>query len=293
MTERQLTMTMLPEKHASSLVLRLVGSTRVRIGFMLMLAVVALAIAGPFFAPYGPTELVGVPFDIPQRDFLLGTDTLGRDVLSRFLWGGRSLVWMSLAATAIALTLATTLGMSAAYFKGRVDDAIMRLIDLKLAFPSIVVALLFVTMFGSGKLLLVLLVGISLAPTGARVVRGAALSVVGREFVQHAQAIGVPSYRILLRDVLPNITSPLLVEVGLRLMWAISALAGLNFLGYGIQSPEADWGLMINENRNALSIQPWAVLAPVAAIAIFTIGGNIFAEGIARVVGRTDKEEAQ
>ncbi|SCB36547.1 peptide/nickel transport system permease protein [Rhizobium hainanense] len=253
-----------------------------------MLMVVGIAVFGPLFAPYGPTELVGVPFDIPQQDYLLGTDALGRDVLSRFLWGGRSLVWMALGATSIALVLATALGVSAAYFKGRVDEAIMRLIDLKLAFPTVVMALLFVTMFGTGKLLLVVIVGLSLTPTGARVIRGAALSVVDREFIEHSKSIGMPTHRILLSEVLPNITSPLLVEVGLRLMWAISALAGLNFLGYGVQSPEADWGLMINENRNALSIQPWAVLAPIIAIASFTIAGNIFAEGIARVVGRTE-----
>lgn len=290
MTEVKITMRLPEEKARNPVIERLLRSGRVQIGLSIMLSVVALAILGPFLAPYGPTELVGMPFDVPQPDFLLGTDALGRDVLSRFLWGGRSLVWMSLTATFIALSLATALGLSAAYFKGWVDELIMRIIDLKLAFPTVVMALLFVTMFGTGKLLLVVLVGISLTPTGARVIRGSALSVVGREFVQHAQSIGVPSHRILLREVLPNITSPLLVEVGLRLMWAISALAGLNFLGYGIQSPEADWGLMINENRNALSIQPWAVLAPIAAIAAFTIAGNIFAEGIARVVGRTDGE---
>ncbi|MGV2077299.1 MULTISPECIES: ABC transporter permease [unclassified Rhizobium] len=253
-----------------------------------MLAVIGIALFGPLIAPYEASELVGIPFDVPQPDFLLGTDALGRDVLSRFLHGGVSLVWMSLCTTAIAIALATAMGLWAAYYKGWVDETIMRIVDVKLAFPTTVFSLLFVTMFGPGKLLLVCVVGVSLAPTASRVLRGAALAVVEREFIQHARAIGVPGARIILFEVLPNITSPLLVEVGLRLMWSITALAGLSFLGYGIQPPDADWGLMINENRNALSTQPWAVLVPVAAIAAFTVGGNIFAEGVSRVLGRTE-----
>ncbi|URK86395.1 ABC transporter permease (plasmid) [Rhizobium sp. RCAM05350] len=196
---------------------------------------------------------------------------------------------MSLAATAFGITLGTFLGLLGAYFKGIVDEVIMRVVDINMAFPSVVFALLAVTMLGPGKLLLVLLVGFSQAPSIARVVRGAALSIVEREYIQYAQAIGLPSHRILLKEVLPNVTTPLLVEVGLRLMWSISTLAGLSFLGYGIQPPAADWGLMINENRNALSIQPWAVIVPIVAIAMFTIGGNLFVEGIARAMGRTDE----
>lgn len=264
-------------------------SWRVRTGLMLVLGVILLAILGPFLAPHGPSEILSMPFDSPQPGFLFGTDALGRDVLSRFLAGGRSLIWMSLAATSIGISLGTLLGLLGAYFKGRVDQVIMRLVDLQLAFPTVVLALLAVTMFGPGKVLLVLLVGLSQAPSVARVIRGSAMAVVRREFVQYARIIGLSPWRVITREVLPNVTTPLMIEVGLRLMWAISALAGLSFLGYGIQPPAADWGLMINENRNALSIQPWAVVVPIAAIAAFTIGSNMVTEGMARAIGRTDE----
>ncbi|SDR63402.1 peptide/nickel transport system permease protein [Rhizobiales bacterium GAS113] len=267
---------------------RALRSWRTRTGLALMGIVMVVALAGPWFAPHGSSELLGLPFDGPQAEFPFGTDTLGRDVLSRFLSGGRSLVSMSLAATAFGIALGATLGLFAAYCKGNIDELIMRLVDIKLAFPSVVFALLIVTMFGPGRVLLVFLVGLSQAPSVARVIRGAALSVVEREYVQYAQAIGLSGGRIVFREILPNVTSALLVEVGLRLMWSISLLAGLSFLGFGIQPPAADWGLMINENRNALSVQPWAVIVPIAAIATFTIGGNIFAEGLARAIGRTD-----
>lgn len=278
-----------PRVRSNAVLSRALRSWRTRLGLGLMGGIVAVALVGPIFAPYGPSEMLSAPFEGPQADFLFGTDTLGRDVFSRFLAGGRSLVWMSLAATAFGIALGAFLGLLGAYFKGIADEVIMRIVDINMAFPSVVFALLAVTMLGPGKVLLVFLVGLSQAPSIARVIRGAALSVVEREYIQYAQAIGLSSWRIVMREILPNVTTPLLVEVGLRLMWSISTLAGLSFLGYGIQPPAADWGLMINENRNALSIQPWAVIVPIAAIAMFTIGGNLFAEGIARAMGRTDE----
>jgi peptide/nickel transport system permease protein len=261
-------------------------------GLFLMLLVVVVALVGPYIAAHDPTEMLSVPFDAPQPGMPLGTDFLGRDVLSRLLHGGTSLVWMSVVATAFGLALGAAMGLSAAYFRGLTDVIIMRVVDVKLSFPSVIFVLLVVTMFGPAKFLLVLLVGLSQAPSVARVLRGASLSIIDREYIQYCQAIGLPSYKILATQILPNVTTPLLVEAGLRLMWSISLLAGLSFLGYGIQPPEADWGVMINENRNALAIQPWAVVVPICAIAVFTIGGNIFAEGILRTLGRTDSEKA-
>lgn len=272
---------------------RLWTSSRVRFGLSLMLTILAVAVLGPWAAPHGPTEMLASPFEPPSQALLLGTDSLGRDVLSRFLHGGTSLVWMSLAATAIGIGLGATLGLLAAYSGHWTDEAIMRLVDIKMAFPTVVFSLLVVTMFGPGKILLVCLVGISLAPGAARVIRGAAMAVVRQEYVQYARAIGLSTGHIIFREILPNVLSPMLVETGLRMMWAISAMSGLSFLGYGIQPPAADWGLMINENRNALSAQPWAVVIPIAAIAMFTIGGNLFADGVARAVARTDNEAVQ
>ena len=278
----------LSERKPRNVFFRALVSWRTRLGLSMIAIVIGVAFLGPFISPYDPTELLSVPFDTPQTDFLFGTDVLGRDVLSRLLAGGSSLVWMSLTATALCIILGMILGTAAAFYRGLVDEIIMRIIDIKLAFPTVVLSLLVVTMLGPGKVLLVILVGLSLTPGVARVIRGAALGVIEQEYVQYARTIGLGTFNIIRREVLPNVMTPLLVELGLRLMWAISALAGLSFLGYGIQPPQADWGLMVNENRNALSVQPWAVIAPVIAIAIFTIGGNLFAEGMARAIGRTD-----
>ena len=264
------------------------GNWRVRVGLALVVFTVAVAILGPIVSPYSPTQIISAPYEAPSREFLLGTDKLGRDILARLLHGGTSLVWMSCAAMSFGVALGAILGLTGAFHGGRVDSFIMRAVDVKLAFPSTIFALLAVTALGPGKLLLVFLVGLSQAPSVARVLRGAALTIVSTEYVQYARAIGIPNREIIRTDVLPNVATPLLVEAGLRLMWAISALAGLSFLGHGIQPPSADWGLMINENRNALSVQPWAVLAPICAIAIFTVGGNLIAEGVSRAVGRTE-----
>lgn len=267
---------------------RLLSSGKARFGLVMMGVVLLVALLGPLFAPHTASEIVGVPYQPPSDGYPLGTDGGGQDVWSRMLHGGRTLVWMSLAATLLAIATGTAIGLLAAFSKGRVDAALMRVLDVLLAFPSIVLVLLFVSVLGPRPWLLVLLVAISQMPSIARVMRGSALPVIERDYVQWCRAGGMGTWRILTREVLPNVASPLLVELGLRLMWCISLLAGLSYLGYGLQPPAADWGLMVNQNRNALAIQPWSVIAPIAAIGVFTIGGNLLAEGMARSISRTE-----
>ena len=262
-----------------------------QVGFALILLVAAIAFIGPLVSPHTHSEFVGTPYGLPTEGAPLGTDNLGRDVLSRVMHGGQDLVWMAFCATLLGLALGTAMGLSAAFFKGWTETVLMRVVELKLAFPSIVFALLFVTMLGPGKGLLTIVVGVSQAPSVARVMRGVAMDVVRQEYVQWARSVGMRAWRVLWAEVLPNTTSPLLVEFGLRMMWSISLLAGLSFLGYGIQPPAADWGLMVNENRNALSVQPFAVLAPIVLIALFSIGCNLFADGVTRAIGRTGGTE--
>lgn len=266
----------------------LTSGTRSRIGLLLMGAVILVALIGPWIAPHTPAEIVGVPYETSGPGKILGTDNGGRDILSRVLHGGRSLVWMSLASALLAIAVGTTIGLVAAYYKGLVDAVLMRVLDVLLAFPSVVLVLLFVSALGPRPWLLVLLVAVSQMPSIARVMRGAAMPVIDRDYVQWCSAAGMSTSRVLAREILPNVASPLLVELGLRLMWCISLLAGLSYLGYGLQPPAADWGLMVNENRNALAIQPWSMLAPIAAIATFTVGGNLLAEGLARSIARTE-----
>jgi peptide/nickel transport system permease protein len=154
--------------------------------------------------------------------------------------------------------------------------------DVLLAFPQIVFVLLLVAGFGPQLWLIVLAVGLTHMPRVARVARGAAVEVVVRDFVRSAEALGESWWRILAAEVLPNISSPLLVEFGLRLTYSIGLIAAVSFLGFGLQPPAADWGLMINENRIGLTLQPWAVVLPVAAIGLLTVGMNLVTDGIAR-----------
>jgi peptide/nickel transport system permease protein len=266
--------------------------TRTRIGLGIVTVIVLIAILGPVLAPHSPTAFVGLPNSGPSSHALFGTDQLGRDVWSRFLHGGLSLLGLAIAATAIGIVLGLIIGLTAAYGGGALDEALMRTSDVFLAFPPIVLALLVVSALGPKLWLLVVTVGISHAPRVARVMRGAALQVVERDFVKAAEAVGESRRRILFGELLPNVTSPLLVEIGLRLTYSIGLVAGLSFLGFGLQPPRADWGLMIYENRLAISVQPWGVLLPVLAIALLTIGTNLITDGIARAAIGLDREDS-
>jgi peptide/nickel transport system permease protein len=255
---------------------------RTKIGLALVLLLVGCALIGPLFAPYSPTEFVGPPFEKPSADSPLGTDNLGRDVLSRFLWGGRSILALAVLSTVLGVALGVAVGLVAAYARNALDDVLMRAMDVILAFPQIVLALVAVATVGPKLWLLVLVVGITTAPRVARVVRGAALEVVERDFVHAAEGIGVPRTKILFGEVLPNVTSPLVVETSLRLTFSIALISALSFLGFGLQPPAADWGLMINENRLGLEIQPWGVVMPVIAIGLLTIGTSLVGDGFSR-----------
>lgn len=257
---------------------------RTKIGFAIFAAMLAIALFGPFVAPYKPTQFVGAPFAAPSAKDWLGTDFLGRDVLSRVLHGGLTVFALGISATAVGMVLGVTLGLISGYARRRVDETVMRALDVVLAFPSIVLAILFVSMLGPRLWLIVLIVGISHMPRIARVTRAATLDVVTRDFVKTAEAFGEPRRRILAFEVLPNISSPLLVEFGLRFTYSIIIIAGLSFLGFGMQPPAADWGLMINENRIGISVQPWAVVAPIVLIAALTIGTNLMADGLGRAL---------
>ncbi len=265
------------------------SQTRTKIGLAIILLLVGIAVVGPFFAPHAPDTGLTRPggfvggFEPPSDVASLGTDNLGRDVLSRFLWGGRSVLALSALATALGAVLGIFVGLLAAYSRGYLDDVLMRTQDVVLAFPQLVFALVLVATVGPELWLLVFAVGISTMPRIARVTRAAAVEVVERDFVRAAEGIGVPRRRILFGEVLPNITSPLVVEVTLRLTFNIAVIAALSFLGFGLQPPAADWGLMINENRQGLLAgQPWGVVMPVVAIGLLTIGTSLVGDGFAR-----------
>ncbi len=264
---------------------RVTRQRRLLVGLVITLAVVVLAVAGPWVAPYGENEIVGKPFTMEGS--FLGTDYLGQDVWSRLLWGGRSILVISFLATLVGMVLGILIGVVAAYAGGWVDEVVMRLNDVMLAFPQILLALLVLSAVDQPTWwLIVLLVGVSHAPRVARMARGVALGLVSRDFVASAEALGESRLRIILAEVLPNMNAPLLAEAGLRLTYSIGMVAGIGFLGFAVNPGAADWGVMIYENRLALLVQPWGVLAPVIVIAIFTIGTNLMADGITQLAAK-------
>jgi peptide/nickel transport system permease protein len=263
--------------------------TRGKIGLVFLTVIVAIALLGPLFAPHNPDAFLGFPNLAPGGHFLFGLDALGRDVWSRFLHGGWTVLYMSLSATLIGVGGGLIIGLSAAYLGGFWDEVLMRICDVFLAFPQIVLALLLVTAFGPKVYLIIITIGISHAPRVARVIRGAAQQLVERDFIKAAEAVGEPRRRVIFGELLPNVTSPLLVEFGLRWTYSIGLIAGINFLGLGLQPPQADWGLMIQENRLSLTIQPWGVLLPIIAIAVLTVGVNLLTDAFARAAIGIDR----
>lgn len=277
----------------NTILTRFWAQRQAKVGVVLTLIIVVLAFAGPLLLPwatgYTTTEFASRPF---QPDGAFGTDNLGRDVLSRFIGGGLTLIMYSVLATALGLLVGVLLGVIAAYAGGWLDAVIMRTNDVLLAIPQLVFALLAITVLGPRAWVLILVIGLTHAPRIARVARAATLGVINEDYIQAAQMYAMPRMRIIGVEILPNITGPLAVEAGLRLTYSIGAIASLSFLGLGMQPPAADWGLMINENRIALSIQPWGVLLPVAAIAVLTIGTNLIADALARASATATVGEA-
>jgi peptide/nickel transport system permease protein len=266
---------------------------RGRTGLALVTFVVLVAAVGPFVAPYSPASFVTAPFSQPSGAHLLGGDVLGRDVLSRVLDGGWELLLMAVAATAFGVIVGGMAGISAAYLRGRPDGFIMRSVDVILAFPQIVLALLLVSVIGPKIWLVILAVGLSHAPQVARVLRSATLDISERDFVKAAELQGVPPARVMSQEILPNLVTPLTVEVGLRLTYSIVIMAGLSFLGFGIPPPAPNWGQMVSENEVGIALNVWGVAAPALLIAMLTIGTNTFTDAIARVsIGIEGRDES-
>ncbi|WP_440709083.1 ABC transporter permease [Herbiconiux sp. YIM B11900] len=265
-------------------------SPRGMIGLGLTLLVLAVAFAGPFLTPVDPNE-VGVvrAFAAPSAQAVFGGDLLGRDVFSRVLAGGWQIIVLATIATAIGVAVGAVAGVAAAYLGGWLDNLIMRVVDIVLAFPQLVFALLLISVAGNNVWLLVVAVGTSHAPQVARVIRAAALDVTERDYVKAVAITGVSPARIMVREVLPNLTTPLMVESGLRMSFSIIVMAGLAFLGFGFQPPDANWGYMINENRIGAAVNPLAILVPAILLAVFAIGVNTFADAVTRSALRVDR----
>jgi peptide/nickel transport system permease protein len=280
-----------PRQRAPGLVARALALWRTRIGLAITLLFVGVAVVGPWFAPHGPQDFVGAPYEKAGGSLLFGADGLGQDVWSRFLDGGRSILILSVLATVLGVGAGVLIGLSAALSRGRLDDILMRLTDLLLAFPQILLALIAMATVGPKPWLIVLTVAATTMPRTARVMRGAGVAVVERDFIEAARSIGDGHFRILVAEVLPNVVGTLVVEATLRLTYAIGLIAALAFLGFSTSANAADWGKMVQENSNALTLQPWGSLLPAIAIGLLTVGTGLIGDGLARAASGLDRGE--
>jgi peptide/nickel transport system permease protein len=277
----------LPDRLAGELWRRTLSYRSAQIGLALLGLLLAVAFVGPLVAPHSESAIVGAPLTPPSAAHPMGTDELGRDSLSRFLRGGDTLIILAFVSTGLGYVLGTTIGLAAGYRGGLVDSGLMRIVDIVLAFPSIILVLILVAGLGADLSLLVGGVALTHLPRVARVVRGATQETAVRGFVERAEARGEGLAWIMLREILPNISTPILADFGIRFSTSVILVASLSFLGFGLQPPAADWALMINESRDAITIQPSTVLYPVIALGLLTIAVNMIADGIARAAGRS------
>jgi peptide/nickel transport system permease protein len=262
------------------------------IGVGLFAVMVGVVFIGPLLAPYSPTEIgVGPVGAGPSNEHWLGTDSLGRDVLSRVLSGGVYILLVPIAAVAIAFAIGAVIGVSSAYFGGRVDAVVTRLIDVFLGIPAILTVLVIIAGFGTSTPVVIASVAGVFTPSIARVLRGAAQAVRPREYVLAARARGDTAWWIIFREIVPNIVATIFVELALRITFAILFISTLSFLGLGAQPPSPNWGVMIAESRLILFQNSLAALAPALAIALLAVSINLIADALTQYLGREPSRE--
>jgi peptide/nickel transport system permease protein len=232
-----------------------------------------------WLAPYPFDEIhIAARSQPPSWAHPMGTDNLGRDILSRIIYGTRGIITTSFLAAMLGVAGGSLVGLISGYIGGWFDEIVMRLTDAFLSIPAILLALLLLTTLGGSRLAVVLGIGIVYTPIVARVVRSAVLSIKGREFVSAARLRGEKMAYILIREILPNILSPIVVEASVRISYAILLTASFGFLGLGVQEPAPDWGLMVSRGREYIQTAPWMVLFPVAAISLLVVSISLLAD---------------
>jgi len=248
------------------------------IGIVIVLAYMTVALLAPWIAPHGETEVVGGQYDPWSDEFLLGTDQLGRDMLSRLIYGARNTISVALMTTSIAFVLGTGLGLLAATVGGWVDQLFSRIVDVIMAIPQFIFALLLLSIFGTSVVNLVLIIAVLDSTRLFRVSRSVALNVTVLDFVEAARLQGEGTIWIMIREILPNILAPIIAEFGMRFCFVFLTIAALSFLGLGIQPPTADWGSMVRENATLINYGDITPLLPAGAIALLTIGVNFIVD---------------
>jgi peptide/nickel transport system permease protein len=268
---------------------RLLGSSPlITVGGAVAVLIVLVAVFAPLLAPFpadaGSATNPVAALQAPSLHHLFGTDQVGRDVFSRVLYGARVSPLVALLVLVIACVVGIPLGVVAGYFGGVADEAIMRITDIFLAFPSLLLSLAFAAVLPPSLTSLTIAIAITWWPWYTRLIRGQAASVAGRPYVESCRALGIPTWRILLRHVLPNSVTPLIVQVSLDVGGVILTASALSFLGLGAQDPTPDWGLMVAEGQNYFTTQWWLVTYPGLAILLTALAFNLLGDGLRDVL---------
>jgi peptide/nickel transport system permease protein len=269
---------------------------RLSVSAVVGLAIMAINIAAialaPWIAPYGQAELVGDVWAAPYARSWLGLDNLGRDILSRLLFGGRTSVTLALLITVLSFVIGISLGFAAATTRRWVDIALSRMVDTLMAIPSLIMALVVLSVLGTSIPVLVGTIAVLEATRVFRVSRSVAMNIVVLDYVEAARLRGEGPWWIMRHEVLPNALPPLIAEFGLRFCFSLLFVASLSFLGLGVQPPEADWGSMVRDNATAINFGKIAPLVPAAAIAVLTIGINLVVDWFLSIHARAHGERA-
>ena len=255
------------------------------IGLVILGILLLVALAGPWMSPYDPfQQSFQVQLSGPSSAHHLGTDQYGRDILSRILYGTRSALLTGLVANGIATVLGVFIGLIAGFYGRWIDTLLMRLTDIMLSFPYLLLALVIVSILGTGLRSAVIAIGIVYTPQFARLMRGTVLETRENEYVEAAHALGVPARTVMRRHILPNVLGPIIVMATLTVGLAIVETAGLSFLGLGAQPPAADWGAMLADGRSYMLSSPWIATFPGVAILITVLGFNLLGDGLRDVL---------
>ena len=251
-----------------------------RFGLIVIAIYIFIAVFAPWLAPYGESQVFPAPYEPWSKEFIFGTDQIGRDILSRMIYGARNTVGIAVATTALAFFIGGALGLAAAIAKGWVDQLLSRLVDALMAIPSLIFALVLLSIFGTNIINLIIIIAILDSTRVFRLTRAVSLNVVVMDFVEAARLRGEGLAWIMRREILPNILPPLIAEFGLRFCFVFLTIAALSFLGVGIQPPTADWGSMVRENASLIQFAQYDIkagltpLLPAAAIALLTVAVN-------------------
>ena len=264
-----------------------------KIGMVILVVFIFFAIFAPLIAPYGEAESIGKTWASPSAEFLLGTDNIGRDMLSRIIFGARMTLGVATACTLLSFLIGITMGLLAAVAGKAIDQILSRFVDLMLSIPILVFALMILSMFGSSLFTLIITIGVLDSFRVFRLARSVAVNIVVTEFVEVARLRGEGLWWIMTREVLPNALPPMIAEFGLRFCFNFLFVAGLSFLGLGVQPPFADWGGMVRENGRAIAFGIPAPLWPAIAIGLTTISVNMIVDWILSLNARPSGASAE